>query len=84
MNQLIGACFGRFIDSFDDFVGRQIGEMTGGLRLRHDREVPKNPLYEDRVANTDLAIHFGADDCQAAPTESDVLEQAAPTERDLE
>jgi hypothetical protein len=74
MNQLIGPCFGRFINSFDDFFGRQIGEMTHGLRLRHDREVTKNPLYEDRVSDTDFAIHFGADDCPAAPTESDVLE----------
>jgi hypothetical protein len=71
MNQLIGTCFGRFIDSFDDFLGRQIGELAPGLHLRHDREIAQNPLYEDRVADIDFA--FGADDCQAAPKEGDVL-----------
>jgi len=72
MNNLIGNCFGLYITSFDDLVGRLVSESMPHLYRRQEKVVADNPLF-DILNSPSGRIVLGEDECKQA-TEEMVLE----------
>jgi hypothetical protein len=73
MNDLIGDCFGIFLDSFDDFRGQEIGQNIQGVQLPEEKPVGANPLHMgSSEAEDGGVVLIGTGDCEA-PSENDIL-----------
>jgi hypothetical protein len=73
MNALIGDCFGMFLDSFDDFIGQEIGQNIRGIRLRDGKQLDANPLRRGLLEGDDEGVVLiGTGGCEAA-LENDIL-----------